>query len=173
LVGIFYYASVVELVDTLDLKSNDHWVVRVQVPPEVQLSFIDILYKLKIKETIMETFIYILIGIVSAVFTFSVGYSVIGVVRGNRRQQQLEDRIFQLELDLGNLHRELQERIDFTELRIDRDIEEQEIRFNSQLDSRLDKLETKIKKQIPPTNDELLERIKQIEEQSYRMRMNM
>jgi hypothetical protein len=26
---------VVELVDTLDLKSNDPWVVRVQVPPSV------------------------------------------------------------------------------------------------------------------------------------------
>ena len=121
----------------------------------------------------METFIYILIGIVSAVFTFSVGYSVIGVVRGNRRQQELEDRIFQLELDLGNLHRELNERIDLTEMRIDTDMKELERDFNSQLDSRLDKLETKIKKLIPPTNDELLERIKQIEEQSYRMRMNM
>jgi len=121
----------------------------------------------------METFIYILIGIVSAVFTFSVGYSVIGIVKGNRKQQKLEDRIFQLELDLGNLHRELQERIDFTELRIDRDIEEQEIRFNSQLDSRLDKLETKIKKQIPPSNKELLERILKIEEESYRLRMNL
>ena len=28
-------AEVVELVDTLDLKSNDPWVVRVQVPPSV------------------------------------------------------------------------------------------------------------------------------------------
>ena len=121
----------------------------------------------------METFIYILIGIVSAVFTYSVGYSVIGVVRGNRRQQQLEDRIFQLELDLGNLHRELQERIEFSEMRIDKNIEDIERHFNSQLDSRLDKLETKIEKSIPPTNDELMERIKTIEEESYRLRMNM
>ena len=128
----------------------------------------------------METFIYILIGIVSAVFTFSVGYSVIGVVKGNRRQQELEDRIFQLELDLGNVHRELDVRIDLTETRIDGEFSELQSNINenerdiiSLLDSRLDKLETKIKKQIPPTNDELLERIKQIEEQSYRMRMNM
>jgi hypothetical protein len=128
----------------------------------------------------METFIYILIGIVSAVFTFSVGYSVIGVVKGNRRQQELEDRIFQMELDLGNVHRELDVRIDLTETRIDREFSELQSNINenerdiiSLLDSRLDKLETKIKKLIPPTNDELLERIKQIEEQSYRMRMNM
>jgi len=121
----------------------------------------------------METFIYILVGIVSAVFTFSVGYSVIGVVRGNRRQQKLEDRIFQLELDFGNVHKELNERIDITEMRIDRDIEDMDKDFNSQLDSRLDKLETKIKKQIPPTNKELLERILKIEEESYRLRMNL
>ena len=121
----------------------------------------------------METFIYILIGIVSAVFTFSVGYSVIGVVKGNRRQQELEDRIFQMELSLGTLDRDITEHIDTEVLRIDTDIREIDRDFNSQLDSRLDKLETKIKKLIPPTNDELLERIKQIEEQSYRMRMNM
>ena len=121
----------------------------------------------------METFIYILIGIVSAVFTFSVGYSVIGVVKGNRRQQELEDRIFQMELSLGTLDRDVHEHIDTEVVRIDTDIREIDRDFNSQLDSRLDKLETKIKKQIPPTNDELLERIKTIEEESYRLRMNM
>jgi hypothetical protein len=128
----------------------------------------------------METFIYILIGIVSAVFTFSVGYSVIGVVRGNRRQQELEDRIFQLELDLQNLNRDITEHIDNEVIRIDGEFEnthqtfrDVEVDLRSQLDSRLDKLTTQIIKKIPPTNDELMERIKQIEEQSYRMRMNM
>ena len=121
----------------------------------------------------METFIYVLVGIVSASFTFGVGYSVIGVVRGNTQLRGIEDSIFQLQLDLGNLHREIQERIDMTEMRIDRDIEEIDRDFNSQLDSRLDKLESKIKKQIPPTNEELLKRIEKIEEESYRLRMNM
>ena len=121
----------------------------------------------------METFIYILIGIVSAVFTFSVGYSVIGVVKGNRRQQELEDRIFQMELDLGTLDRDIQEHIDNEVIRIDTDMREIDRDFNSQLDSRLDKLETKIKKQIPPSNKELLERILKIEEESYRLRMNL
>jgi hypothetical protein len=60
-----------------------------------------------------------------------------------------------------------------SEMRINRDIEDIDKDFNSQLDSRLDKLETKIKKQIPSTNDELMERIKTIEEESYRLRMNM
>ena len=31
------HAEVVELVDTLDLKSNGLWAVRVQVPPSVQI----------------------------------------------------------------------------------------------------------------------------------------
>ena len=121
----------------------------------------------------METFMYVLVGIVSASFTFGVGYSVIGVVRGNKRQQELEDRIFQIELDLGNLYRDLNERVDISEMRIDTDIKELDRDFNSQLDSRLDKLETKIKKQIPPTNEELIKRIDKIEEESYRLRMNM
>ena len=121
----------------------------------------------------METFIYILIGIVSAVFTFSVGYSVIGIVKGNRKQQKLEDRIFQLELSLGTLDRDIQEHIDNEVIRIDTDMREIDRDFNSQLDSRLDKLETKIKKQIPPSNKELLERILKIEEESYRLRMNL
>ena len=121
----------------------------------------------------METFIYILIGIVSAVFTFSVGYSVIGVVKGNKRQQELEDRIFQLELDLGNINQDINDRIDDVELRLDSDMRQSERELQSLLDSRLDRLETRIKNMIPPTNDELLERIKTIEEESYRLRMNM
>ena len=121
----------------------------------------------------METFAYILIGILSAVFTFLLGYSVYGVFRGNKKYYELDDRLFQLELDLGNLNRDITEHIDNEVIRIDRTLEDIERDFNSQVDSRLDKLETKIKKQIPPTNDELLERIKTIEEESYRLRMNM
>ena len=43
----------------------------------------------------------------------------------------------------------------------------------SLLDRRLDKLENKLKGMIPPTNDELMKRIQNIEEQSHRLRMNM
>ena len=48
--------------------------------------------------------------------------------------------------------------------------------INQRLDEEMvdmDKKLLNIKNLIPPTNDELLERIKNIEEQSYRMRMNM
>ena len=128
----------------------------------------------------METFIYVLIGIVSAAFTYSVGFSVIGVLKGNKRQKELEDRIFQVELNLGTLDRDVHERIDITEMRIDRDIEnthqtfrDVEVDLRSQLDSRLDKLTNQIIKKIPPTNEELVKRIDKIEEESYRLRMNL
>ena len=121
----------------------------------------------------METFIYILIGIVSAVFTFSVGYSVIGVVRGNKRQQELEDRIFQMELNLSNAYRELTDKIDLTGVHIDDSIETLTKDFNSQLDSRLDKLETKIKKQIPPTNDDVMMELRKVREDFLAIRQNL
>lgn len=121
----------------------------------------------------METFIYILIGIVSASFTFGVGYSVIGVVRGNKRQQELEDRIFQMELDLSNAHRELKELIDFAEMRLDTAIESSVKELVSQMDSRLDKLETKIKKQIPPTNDNVMMELRKVREDFLAIRQNL
>jgi biopolymer transport protein ExbB/TolQ len=103
----------------------------------------------------MDTFIYILIGILSAVFTYSVGYSVIGVVRGIKTMKDLENRIFQLELDLGNLHRELHQRIDteihncnsyVDEVQANLDLVEKDI--FSQMDSRFDKTENKFRDQI-------------------------
>ena len=64
--------------------------------------------------------------------------------------------------------------------RVDKDIEDThqtfrdvEIDLRSQLDSRLDKLTNQIIKKIPPTNDELMARIEKIEEESYRLRMNL
>ena len=49
---------------------------------------------------------------------------------------------------------------------LDRDV-------HSHIDSRLDKLQTKLKEMIPPANEELLKRIEKIEKESYRLRMNM
>lgn len=121
----------------------------------------------------METFIYILIGIVSAVFTFSVGYSVIGVVKGNRRQQELEDRIFQLELDLGNINQDINDRIDDVELRLDSDMRQSERELQSLLDSRLDRLETRIKNMIPPTNDDVMMELRKVREDFLAIRQNL
>jgi biopolymer transport protein ExbB/TolQ len=103
----------------------------------------------------MDTFIYILIGILSAVFTYSVGYSVIGVVRGIKTMKDLENRIFQLQLDLDTTNRELHQRIDteiqncnsyVDEVQANLDLAEKDI--FSQMDSRFDKTENKFRDQI-------------------------
>ena len=52
-------------------------------------------------------------------------------------------------------------------------IHELDREVHSLIDSRLDKLESKLTGMIPPTNDELMKRIEKIEEESYRLRMNM
>ena len=120
----------------------------------------------------MET-LYIVIGAFSSIFIFLLGYSVSGVFNGKKRLDYLESYIEDTERQINNLDRDIN-------LRVDKDIEDThqtfrdvEIDLRSQLDSRLDKLTNQIIKKIPPTNEELIERIEKIEEESYRLRMNM
>ena len=120
----------------------------------------------------MET-LYIVIGAFSSIFIFLLGYSVSGVFNGKKRLDYLESYLEDTERQINNLDRDIN-------LRVDKDIEDThqtfrdvEIDLRSQLDSRLDKLTNQIIKKIPPTNEELIERIEKIEEESYRLRMNM
>ena len=120
----------------------------------------------------MET-LYIVIGAFSSIFIFLLGYSVSGVFNGKKRLDYLESYIEDTERQINNLDRDIN-------LRVDKDIEDThqtfrdvELDLRSQLDSRLDKLTNQIIKKIPPTNDELMARIEKIEEESYRLRMNM
>ena len=120
----------------------------------------------------MET-LYIVIGAFSSIFIFLLGYSVSGVFNGKKRLDYLESYLEDTERQVKNLDKDIN-------LRVDKDIEEThqtfrdvELDLRSQLDSRLDKLTNQIIKKIPPTNDELIERIKKIEEESYRLRMNL
>ena len=120
----------------------------------------------------MET-LYIVIGAFSSIFIFLLGYSVSGVFNGKKRLDYLESYIEDTERQINNLDRDIN-------LRVDKDIEDThqtfrdvEIDLRSQLDSRLDKLTNQIIKKIPPTNDELMARIEKIEEESYRLRMNL
>jgi uncharacterized FlaG/YvyC family protein len=120
----------------------------------------------------MET-LYIVIGAFSSIFIFLLGYSVSGVFNGKKRLDYLESYIEDTERQVRNLDRDIN-------LRVDKDIEhthqtfrDVEIDLRSQLDSRLDKLTNQIIKKIPPTNDELMARIEKIEEESYRLRMNL
>ena len=109
----------------------------------------------------------------SSIFIFLLGYSVSGVFNGKKRLDYLESYIEDTERQISNLDRDIN-------LRVDKDIEDThqtfrdvELDLRSQLDSRLDKLTNQIIKKIPPTNEELMERIKKMEEESYRLRMNM
>ena len=120
----------------------------------------------------MET-LYIVIGAFSSIFIFLLGYSVSGVFNGKKRLDYLESYIEDTERQVSNLDRDIN-------LRVDKDIEDThqtfrdvELDLRSQLDSRLDKLTNQIIKKIPPTNQELIERIKKIEDESYRLRMNL
>ena len=120
----------------------------------------------------MET-LYIVIGAFSSIFIFLLGYSVSGVFNGKKRMDDLESFNEASDRRISELERELVERIDENYRDLQSNIDENERDIISLLDSRLDKLETKLKGLIPPTNEELKKRIEKIEEESYRLRMNM
>jgi len=120
----------------------------------------------------MET-LYIVIGAFSSIFVFLLGYSVSGVFNGKKRMDDLESFIDSSDKRISELDRELSERIDRSVDMLADNIGELDKDVHSLIDSRLDKLETKLKGLIPPTNEELMKRIEKIEEESYRLRMNM
>jgi peptidoglycan hydrolase CwlO-like protein len=118
----------------------------------------------------------IVIGILSAITTFSIGYSVIGVFRINKKIENVNELIQSIHKDIEDVHRRIDIDIQTNKNYIDEvqsNLDETEKDIISLLDRRLDKLENKIKGMIPPTNDELMKRIQNIEEQSHRLRMNM
>ena len=96
----------------------------------------------------------------------------------------LAREILKLKKRLNTLHNETNNRISVTDQQIHLRINDEiklleskikEVKTNmvSLLDQRLDDEINDVKKLIPPTNDELMARIKKIEEESYRLRMNM
>jgi len=120
----------------------------------------------------MET-LYIVIGAFSSIFIFLLGYSVNGVLNGKKRLDYLESYLEDTERMVTKLDTELGNRLDENYRELQSNIDENERDIISLLDSRLDKLETKVRGLIPPTNEELIKRIEKIEEESYRLRMNM
>ena len=120
----------------------------------------------------MET-LYIVIGAFSSIFVFLLGYSVSGVFNGKKKVDDLEKYIESIDMRISELHTELSQRLDKEIEDTHRTFRDVEIDLRSQLDSRLDKLTNQIIKKIPPTNEELMARIEKIEEESYRLRMNL
>ena len=120
----------------------------------------------------MET-LYIVIGAFSSIFIFLLGYSVNGVLNGKKRLDYLESYLEDTERMVKNLDRDINHRVDKDIEDTHQTFRDVEIDLRSQLDSRLDKLTNQIIKKIPPTNQELIERIEKMEKESYRLRMNM
>tara|TARA_Y100000022_G_scaffold100626_1_gene86884 strand:- start:446 stop:808 length:363 start_codon:yes stop_codon:yes gene_type:complete len=120
----------------------------------------------------MET-LYIVIGAVSSISIFLLGYSVSGVLNGKKRLDYLESYLEDTERLVNNLDRNINQDITAHVEMLAGNITELDKDIHSLIDSRLDKLETKLKGMIPPTNDELIKRIQKMEEESYRLRMNM
>jgi predicted Holliday junction resolvase-like endonuclease len=96
----------------------------------------------------------------------------------------LSREILKLKERLNTLHNETNNRISVTDqqthLRINEELEKlhllvrtMESDIKSDTKEKLQKLTEQIIKKLPPTNDELMERIEKIEEESYRLRMNM
>jgi hypothetical protein len=120
----------------------------------------------------MET-LYIVIGALSSIFIFLLGYGVIGVFNGKKRIDDLERYIEVTDARTSELNIELSQRLDKEIEQTHQTFRDVEIDLRSQLDSRLDKLTNQIIKKIPPTNEELMERIDKIQEEFYSLRMNL
>ena len=120
----------------------------------------------------MET-LYIVIGALSSIFIFLLGYGVIGVFNGKKRIDDLERYIEVTDARTSELIMELSQRLDREIELTHQTLRDVELDLRSQLDSRLDKLTNQIIKKIPPTNDELIEKIEKIQEEFYSLRMNL
>jgi len=120
----------------------------------------------------MET-LDIILGAVLSIVIFLLGYAAAGVFTGKKRTDDLEKYIDSTDMRISEVERELSQRLDKEIETTHQTFRDVEIDLRSQLDSRLDKLTNQIIKKIPPTNEELLKRIEKIEEESYRLRMNM
>ena len=95
------------------------------------------------------------------------------IYRQKERLDYLESYLEDTERTIIKLDRDINQRVDRELEDTHQTFRDVEIDLRSQLDSRLDKLTNQLLKKIPPTNEELMKRIEKIEEESYRLRMNL
>ena len=124
--------------------------------------------------------IYIIVGIFSAVFAFSVGYSVMGVFKIKKQIENVLGYIDSNQRKLDSAENDIHRRIDMEIQNCNNYIDEVQSNLDktekdilSQLDRRLDKLENKITNKIPPTNDEVLMELKKVREDFLSLRENL
>jgi hypothetical protein len=114
----------------------------------------------------------IILGAVLTIGIFLLGYSVAGVFNGKRKIEELEKFIDVTDDRVTEVDRERNFWKEDTYATLEH-LHEEDDNIKKLLDSRLDRLESRIVGLIPPTNEELMKRIEKIEEESYRLRMNM
>lgn len=119
----------------------------------------------------METF-SIVIGALSSIFIFLLGYGVIGVFNGKKRIDDLERYIEVTDARTSELNIELSQRLDKEIEQTHQTFRDVEIDLRSQLDSRLDKLTNQIIKKIPPTNDTIIKEVQKMRDDFFALRQN-
>ena len=99
----------------------------------------------------MET-LYIVIGALSSTMLFLLGYAVIGVVNGKKQAETLENYIKAVDYRCESIERLIENEVSVLNLRVtethrvlDSEIDQTSKMFHSALDSRLNKLEHKLK----------------------------
>ena len=91
---------------------------------------------------------YIVIGAFSSIFIFLLGYAAAGVFIGKKRTDDLEKYIDSTDMRISELEKEMSYRIDQEVNNLNDYIKDTERDFQSQLDSRLDRLENKFRGDI-------------------------
>ena len=106
--------------------------------------------------------------------------TIIGLGFAYKEITSLRKEVQQKNQELYHLISRVNKRIETENVLTHHTIREVELDIKSQLQLRVDKLTTQvilttdnIRKDIPPTNDELMKRISDLEEGSHRLRMNM
>jgi hemerythrin-like domain-containing protein len=124
--------------------------------------------------------LYIIIGILSAVSTFAIGYSVMGVFRIQKKMESVFGYIDTIQRKHDSTENDIHRRIDMEVQNCNNYIDEVNTRVDtevkdilSMVDSRLDKLENRITSKIPPTNEDVLSELKQLKQEFLTLRKNL
>ena len=117
--------------------------------------------------------LYIGLGILSSIFIFLLGYSVNGVFNGQKKVNELQEQIKTIDVNLGHIEEHIHIRINTDTNHLQTTIDRVERELVALLDSRLDKLEARIRKDIPITNDELLKEMNEIKDAFRQMRLTL
>lgn len=103
----------------------------------------------------MDIFIYFILGILTSVLVFLIGYASLGVFKVTKKVDNLQSAIDMLDRHLNDINDEINHRIDMEFQMLDRgvqnvqsNLEEAERNVFSVMDSRFDRLENKLRADV-------------------------